>query len=92
MYRIIRTLSAYCLGQSALLLMTSGDAWYRLFVPAPGIYPLAPSPAVTLGLVLTVIAAITAITPVRGLIQAIPRRRHATPVMANPPRQSKLDP
>jgi len=92
MYRIIRTLSAYCLGQSALLLMTSGDAWYRLFVPATGIYPLAPSPAVTLGMVLAAIAVITAVTPVRGLIQAIPRPRHATSVMANPPRQSKLDP
>ncbi|WP_284986459.1 hypothetical protein [Arthrobacter sp. fls2-241-R2A-172] len=92
MYRIVRTLSAYCLGQSALLLMTSGDAWYQLFVPTPGVYPLAPSPAVTLGMVLAAIAVITAITPARGLIQAIPRPRHATSVMANPPRQSKLDP
>lgn len=92
MYRIVRTLSAYCLGQTALLLMTSGNIWYQLFLPAPGVYPLGPSPAVTIGMVLAAIAVITAITPVRGLIRTIPRDRHANSMTGNPPRQSKLDP
>lgn len=73
MYRILRTLAAYCLGQAGALLMITGDAWYSVFSPGDGEYPLAPSPAITVGMVLAAIAVIVAVVPVRSLFRAIPR-------------------
>ncbi|VXC70511.1 conserved membrane hypothetical protein [Arthrobacter sp. 9V] len=73
LYRIVRTLAAYCLGQAAALLMITGDAWYSVFPPGSGEYPLAPSPANTVGMVLAAIAVIVAVVPVRSLLGAIPR-------------------
>lgn len=73
LYRIVRTLAAYCLGQAAALLMITGDAWYSVFSGGGGEYPLAPSPAVTVGMVLAAIAVIVAVVPVRSLLGTIPR-------------------
>jgi hypothetical protein len=73
MYRIVRTLAAYCLGQAAALLLITGDAWYSVFTPGSGEYPLAPSPAITVGMVLAAIAVIVAVVPVRSLLGTIPR-------------------
>ncbi|MFW0772443.1 hypothetical protein ACLRGI_04675 [Paenarthrobacter nitroguajacolicus] len=73
MYRIVRTLAAYCLGQAAALLVITGDAWYTLFTPAGGEYAPAPSPAITAGMVLAALAVIVAVVPVRSLFHAIPR-------------------
>lgn len=73
LYRIVRTLAAYCLGQAAALLMITGDAWYSVFAPGDGEYPLAPSPAITVGMVLAAIAVIVAVVPVRSLLGTIPR-------------------
>ncbi|UKA48778.1 hypothetical protein LFT48_15190 [Arthrobacter sp. FW305-123] len=78
LYRIVRTLAAYCLGQSAALLMITGDAWYSVFPPGDGVYPLAPSPAVTVGMVLAAIAVIVAVVPVRSLLGTIPRGERAS--------------
>ena len=73
LYRIVRTLAAYCLGQAAALLMITGDAWYSVFSGGGGEYPLAPSPAITVGMVLAAIAVIVAVVPVRSLLGTIPR-------------------
>ncbi|WP_231745614.1 hypothetical protein [Arthrobacter sp. EpRS71] len=78
MYRIVRTLAAYCLGQAAALLMITGDAWYSVFSPGSGEYPLAPSPAITVGMVLAAIAVIVAVVPVRSLLGTIPRGEPAS--------------
>ncbi|MFJ6535422.1 hypothetical protein ACIQH5_04260 [Paenarthrobacter sp. NPDC091711] len=78
MYRIVRTLSAYCLGQAAALLMITGDAWYSVFSPGNGEYPLAPSPAITVGMVLAAIAVIVAVVLVRSLLGTIPRGEPAS--------------
>lgn len=73
LYRIVRTLAAYCLGQAAALLLITGDGWYSVFSPGSGGYPLAPSPANTVGMVLAAMAVIVAVVPVRSLIATIPR-------------------
>ncbi|MBT2585796.1 hypothetical protein [Arthrobacter sp. ISL-95] len=77
LYRIVRTLAAYCLGQAAALLLITGDAWYSVFSPGSGEYPLAPSPANTVGMVLAAIAVIVAVIPVRSLLATIPRAEPA---------------
>lgn len=103
MYRIVRTLSAYCLGQAGVLLITSPEAWDGFFPISPGTFPVGPHPAVTAGMVLAVIAVITAIVPVRSLLRTIPRgnRPHTAdeadapghaPMTGTAPGQSKLDP
>ncbi|MFK4638284.1 hypothetical protein [Paenarthrobacter histidinolovorans] len=82
MYRIVRTLAAYCLGQAAALLLITGDAWSRVVQPAGGEFSLAPSPATTAGMVLAAVAVIVAVVPVRSLLRAIPRGEpapHAEP-------------
>ncbi len=73
MYRIVRTLSAYCLGQAAALLISTGNAWYGVFPPGPSPDPIGPSHAGTIGLVLAVIAVLVAVTPVRSLFRTLPR-------------------
>lgn len=77
MYRIVRTLAAYCLGQAAALLLITGDAWSRVVQPAGGEFSLAPSPATTAGMVLAAVAVIVAVVPVRSLLRAIPRGESA---------------
>ncbi|SEI46340.1 hypothetical protein SAMN04487917_101429 [Arthrobacter sp. yr096] len=73
MYRIVRTLAAYCLGQAAVLLISTGNAWYGFFPPKPGLDPIGPSPLPTIGIVLAVIAVMVSVTPVRSLFRKIPR-------------------
>ncbi|MCT9869328.1 hypothetical protein [Paenarthrobacter aurescens] len=77
MYRIVRTLAAYCLGQAAVLLISTGNAWYGVFPSASGPDPIGPSPLPTIGMVLAVIAVIVAVTPVRSLFRTIPRGQPA---------------
>ncbi|MFJ6453599.1 hypothetical protein [Paenarthrobacter sp. NPDC091669] len=77
MYRIVRTLAAYCLGQAATLLISTGNAWYGVFPSAPGPDPLGPSPAIPIGIVLAIMALLVAVTPVRSLFRTIPRGRAA---------------
>ncbi|MEV7605414.1 hypothetical protein AB0N65_08230 [Paenarthrobacter sp. NPDC089322] len=84
LYRIVRILSAYCLGQAAVLLITSSDAWYRIFPTTPGASPLGPSPAFIAGIILAVAAVITAVTPVRSLFSAIPRDSSLTQAEPSP--------
>ncbi|MGO4144083.1 hypothetical protein AB4Y77_03270 [Paenarthrobacter sp. YAF11_1] len=73
MYRIVRTLAAYCLGQAAVLLISTGNAWYGVFPSTSGADPIGPSPLPMIGMVLAVIAVIVAVTPVRSLFRTIPR-------------------
>ncbi|MCP1415018.1 hypothetical protein [Paenarthrobacter sp. A20] len=73
MYRIVRTLAAYCLGQAAALLISAGNAWYGMFPPAGSLDPIGPSPLPVIGIVLAIIAVIVAITPVRSLLRTLPR-------------------
>ncbi|MET3901643.1 hypothetical protein [Paenarthrobacter sp. 4246] len=75
LYRVVRTLAAYCLGQAATLLISTGNAWYDVFPPAlgPGPDPIGPSPAIPIGIALAIIALLVAVTPVRSLFRTIPR-------------------
>ncbi|MFE4198318.1 hypothetical protein ACFRJ9_20925 [Paenarthrobacter sp. NPDC056912] len=70
MYRIVRMLAAYCLGQAAAVLLTSAEAWGTLF---PAFDRIGPSPAIMAGAILAAVAGIVAITPVRSLFRTIPR-------------------
>ncbi|MFJ5954678.1 hypothetical protein ACIQC5_01840 [Paenarthrobacter sp. NPDC092416] len=74
MYRIVRTLAAYCLGQAAVLLLTNTEAWGALF---PAFDRIAPSPATLIGAALTAAAVLIAVTPVRNLFRWIPRGHQA---------------
>jgi len=71
MYRIVRTLAAYCLGQAAALLLITGNDWYTVF--PSGNSPLGPSPAIMAGMVLAAVAVIVVVVPVRSLLGSIPR-------------------
>ncbi|MFI2564767.1 hypothetical protein [Paenarthrobacter sp. NPDC018779] len=75
MCRIIRTLAAYFLAQSAMLLLTNVEAWGALF---PAFDRLAPSPATLVGAILLAIAVAVSVTPVRSLFRSIPRRSSVT--------------
>ncbi|MFJ4069617.1 hypothetical protein [Paenarthrobacter sp. NPDC089988] len=75
MYRIVRTLTAYGLAQSAALLLTNVEAWAALF---PAFDRLAPSPVTLIGAILLAIAVAVVVTPVRSLFRAIPRASDAT--------------
>lgn len=72
MYRIVRTVAAYCLGQAAALLLITGDAWFMVLSPDGGASPIAPSPVTVTGVVLAAVAVIVAVVPVRSLLRAIP--------------------
>lgn len=74
MFRIVRTLAAFLLAQSAVMLLGNADAWGTLF---PAFNQLGPSPVYMAGVVLAVAAIAAAVTPVRSLFRNIPRREHA---------------
>ena len=73
MYRIVRTLAAYGLGQAGALLCSTGNAWYGVFPPAPSPDPIGPNPGIPIGIALIVVALLVAVTPVRSLFRSIPR-------------------
>lgn len=70
MYRIVRTLAAFLLAQSAVMMLGNAEAWGTLF---PAFNQLGPSPVYMTGVVVAVIAVVVAVTPVRSLFRAIPR-------------------
>ncbi|MFF2843532.1 hypothetical protein [Paenarthrobacter sp. NPDC057981] len=74
MYRIVRTLAAFFLAQSAVMLLGNAEAWGTLF---PAFNQLGPSPVYMAGVVLAVFAVVVAVTPVRSLFRAIPRSKPA---------------
>ncbi|WP_144659384.1 hypothetical protein [Paenarthrobacter nicotinovorans] len=74
MFRIVRTLAAFFLAQSAVMLLGSAEAWGTLF---PAFNQLGPSPVYMAGVVLAVAAIAVAVTPVRSLFRAIPRSKPA---------------
>ncbi|MFK0001995.1 hypothetical protein [Paenarthrobacter sp. NPDC090522] len=75
MYRIVRTLAAYFLAQSAMLLLTNVEAWGALY---PAFDRLAPSPAPVVGAILLAASVAVVVTPVRRLFRGIPRRGSVT--------------
>ncbi|WP_369744831.1 hypothetical protein [Paenarthrobacter sp. AMU7] len=77
MYRIVRTLAAYCLGQASALLIGTGNLWYDVFPSAASPDPIGPSPLPIIGIALAVIAVLVSVTPVRSLFRTIPRGRVA---------------
>ncbi|MFC8040111.1 hypothetical protein ACFUOZ_12215 [Paenarthrobacter sp. NPDC057355] len=74
MFRIVRTLAAFLLAQSAVMLLGNADAWGTLF---PAFSRLGPSPVYMAGVVLAVAAIAAAVTPVRSLFRNVPRSEHA---------------
>jgi hypothetical protein len=74
MFRIVRTLAAFLLAQSAVMLLGNAEAWGTLF---PAFNQLGPSPVYMAGVVLAVAAIAVAVTPVRSLFRAIPRSKPA---------------
>ncbi|MFJ4168079.1 hypothetical protein ACIPY3_01080 [Paenarthrobacter sp. NPDC089714] len=71
MYRIVRTLAAFLLAQSALMLLGNAEAWAALF---PAFDRLGPSPAPIIGAILLATSVAAAVTPVRSLFRNLSRR------------------
>ncbi|UVJ38601.1 hypothetical protein [Arthrobacter sp. CJ23] len=72
MYRIVRTLAAYCLFQAGLVLMTTSHALPPLFRDPRSFVPEDAPAAIAAGAVLAAVAVAIAITPVRRLLRDLP--------------------
>ncbi|MBO1267139.1 hypothetical protein [Arthrobacter cavernae] len=71
-YRIVRTLAAYCLFQAGLVLMTTSHALPPLFRDPRSFVPEDAPAAIAAGAVLAAVAVAIAVTPVRRFFRDLP--------------------
>jgi hypothetical protein len=72
-YRIARTLAAYCFIQAGLVLMTLSHGFTPLFKEPSSFVPQDQPYAIAAGAIITAVGVVIAVTPVRLLLDALPR-------------------
>jgi hypothetical protein len=72
-YRVTRTLAAYCFVQSGVLLMILSHALVPLFVEPASFVPRDAPFSIAAGAVIAAVGVLIAVTPVRLLLDALPR-------------------